>query len=972
MAHELFISHSSKDARVANAVCEAMEQNDIACWIAPRNILPGIPYGRAIIQAIEASKIMLLVLSSRSNHSRYVMREVERAVAKDLTIIPFRIEDVFPSEDLEFFLSTEQWFDALPPPVEQYLQRLAAAIKLLLAHKEEEAAEEFVPPPETGARGMIQPPPAPEAPPDPGEFVGRRDELAYYSAKLAGSHLAVISGMAGVGKTALAVKLAGQFADPEQVFWHTFRAGQGVDTLIWKLAGFLWWRGQQDLWSMLQGDSQFGGQPPLDVLLDYLFQMVQGQGHLLCLDDFQYVQDDPGFAELSRRLHDAAQTGDLDLLLVSRRRPDLVSGTEFETLSGLGAGDVSQLLATRKLSLPAELEAALFTHTGGNAQFLTLAIEALGRSSNPARLIGRLSEVDDLERYLMDQAYEGLTGEERDVMRAVAVLLGYPGTRDAIEAVMDNGPIRLVVRELCDRNLLTASQGAEGREYAQHTMVRAFYYDLSGRRQRQAMHLRAGEYYQAEEPDALRAALHFEQAGEVERAARLATDDVWSIACAGQAQPLGQLLHRLAQKPLADDLLAEVHLGLGRILLLTARFDEAGRHLERAYQLFKDGDSQSDWLSAARACYQIGRLYERRGGRENLDEALAWQEKGLALLPERPTAEAAMLHMLRGIVAIRSGDLTKADEASEKALALARQTGAKAVLAMAHRMLSISLRAQGRLDQALEHCQAGTTIDRELSNWFDLAKDHLNRGVLALDIADWSQAVEADEAAIEIFERLGAGYQLGITLCNLGDKLRYLGQVEEGIKHAQRGLGLFTGIQSQQGMIFAHAVLGPLYWRGGDLDRAAEHLLAARRLIEEQGAAEFAPSVGRWLAQVYLDRGDLALAEAEIEAMRARPAEKLGEDAEPVQRLWGQVLAARGEIAQAEQVLQESLDRLAQGGNRYQTAVTQAALAGVVAQVEGRTDAARALAMQAHKALDDLGARLEAEETAELLASLDG
>jgi hypothetical protein len=51
-----------------------------------------------------------------SNHSAQVRREVERAVHKQVQILPFRIEDVLPSKSLEYFLSSQHWMDAFPPP----------------------------------------------------------------------------------------------------------------------------------------------------------------------------------------------------------------------------------------------------------------------------------------------------------------------------------------------------------------------------------------------------------------------------------------------------------------------------------------------------------------------------------------------------------------------------------------------------------------------------------------------------------------------------------------------------------------------------------------------------------------------------------------------------------------------------------------------------------------------------------------
>ena len=67
-------------------------------------------------------------------------REVERAVHKQLSILPFRIEDVLPSKSLEFFLSAQHWMDAFPPPREPHYARLCDYLKSQPAERSAAAA----------------------------------------------------------------------------------------------------------------------------------------------------------------------------------------------------------------------------------------------------------------------------------------------------------------------------------------------------------------------------------------------------------------------------------------------------------------------------------------------------------------------------------------------------------------------------------------------------------------------------------------------------------------------------------------------------------------------------------------------------------------------------------------------------------------------------------------------------------------
>jgi len=133
MAHDVFISYASEDKITADAVCARLESHRIRCWIAPRDVLPSMDYGQALVEAIRQSRLVVLVFSARSNDSPHVKREVERAVSNGIPILPFRIEDVTPSSSLEFFIAGAHWLDALTPPLERHLERLAETVELLLS-----------------------------------------------------------------------------------------------------------------------------------------------------------------------------------------------------------------------------------------------------------------------------------------------------------------------------------------------------------------------------------------------------------------------------------------------------------------------------------------------------------------------------------------------------------------------------------------------------------------------------------------------------------------------------------------------------------------------------------------------------------------------------------------------------------------------------------------------------------------------
>jgi TolB-like protein/Tfp pilus assembly protein PilF len=132
-AAQVFISYASQDKGVADTVCQALERAGVACWIAPRNVVPGESYAGAIVHAIDGTKLIVLILSEHGASSQHVLREVERASSKRRPVVAFRIDAAPMPADFEYFLNTSQWLDASSMGVESALPRLVDAVQRVIA-----------------------------------------------------------------------------------------------------------------------------------------------------------------------------------------------------------------------------------------------------------------------------------------------------------------------------------------------------------------------------------------------------------------------------------------------------------------------------------------------------------------------------------------------------------------------------------------------------------------------------------------------------------------------------------------------------------------------------------------------------------------------------------------------------------------------------------------------------------------------
>lgn len=132
---DIFISYSKHDKDLVFSICNYLEKNGLTCWIAPRNIPPGTEYAAEIIKGIEGCKLFLLMYSDTANQSQHVLREVGRAVHRNVPIIAYRITKAKPTKSMEYFLETIQWLDA-PYKDCSSPEALLKAIKNVLEHKD--------------------------------------------------------------------------------------------------------------------------------------------------------------------------------------------------------------------------------------------------------------------------------------------------------------------------------------------------------------------------------------------------------------------------------------------------------------------------------------------------------------------------------------------------------------------------------------------------------------------------------------------------------------------------------------------------------------------------------------------------------------------------------------------------------------------------------------------------------------------
>jgi hypothetical protein len=132
MAHDVFISHSKRDRAVADAVRAALERRGLRCWNSPRTSRRGPEGAEEISRAIDECRAVVLLFSTNGAASLQVLGEVEQAIARDLPLVPVRIDEVAVSRVFSQYVSPDRWIEAIGSRREAGIDTLATSVASLL------------------------------------------------------------------------------------------------------------------------------------------------------------------------------------------------------------------------------------------------------------------------------------------------------------------------------------------------------------------------------------------------------------------------------------------------------------------------------------------------------------------------------------------------------------------------------------------------------------------------------------------------------------------------------------------------------------------------------------------------------------------------------------------------------------------------------------------------------------------------
>jgi tetratricopeptide (TPR) repeat protein len=743
---------------------------------------------------------------------------------------------------------------------------------------------------------------------DLASFAGREQELALLADEAAGTGRAVsiyaIRGMAGVGKTALAVHAAHQLAP-------RFPDGQIFLDLNGHTPGQQPVKPDDALASLLETAGADAREIPADVkACGRLWRnWLAGKRVLILLDD---AADSDQVRPLL-----PGTAGSL-VLITSRRNLTALDDTHTVGLDVLASGEATRLLVRLAARPGLEPDDPAIAQIAGLCENLPLALGMLGRrlrhhpawtaadlAAELARARNRLEQLraeDVSVTAAFELSYRGLTEDQQGMFRRLGLHPGADTDSWAAAALSDIGPAAAErhLEALYDQNMIT--EPTRGR-YRFHDLIREYARSLAAREdppaERDAAIGRLLDFYlstavAARRYLARRAPTRTPSATETPAARSAQTRDIpnrrravaWMTAerlnlqaAADYAAAHGRPAHAIEIPAAMHDFLRSLGhwdqaLQLHQAALAAARGEgdrrgEAGALTDLADVQYLTGD-----YAAAEASLD-GALELSRSLGDRVGEASALRESGVLAQAtgDCPAAEASLsraLEMSRsqgdqlgeagslfnlGIVQFVTGNFAAAADCQELALALYDRIGDPLGKASA-------LNALGGVRNAAGDYPAAMTCFTEALKLFVGLGDRIgeayatgNLGALKCIVGYYADAAADMNRALELYRDLRNLSGQADAHSNLGSLERQTGNYPSAAAHLADAIRLYRDLGDQLGEAGALSELGALQHATGDYPNAAASLTRAAELARDIGERADEAEALNNLGDLYLDTG---------------------------------------------------------------------------------------------------------------------
>ena len=280
---------------------------------------------------------------------------------------------------------------------------------------------------------------------------------------------------------------------------------------------------------------------------------------------------------------------------------------------------------------------------------------------------------------------------------------------------------------------------------------------------------------------------------------------------------------------------ASASTNLGISYLYAEQYERGAEHLRRALDVWRRiGDSPGQ----ARVLFSLAAVDERFGRYEAAADRLRQALAGYREVGDRPNASTTLSSLATALD--RLGRSAAALDAGREALALAREAGHRHGEAYA---LQVLANVEMRADQpgpAGEHLRRALTLRRGLGNRIGEADALDSLGMLHTRLGELDRAAASFHQALALFREVGSREGQAFSLNGLGEVALHAGRPGEALTHHTAAHAFAAEIGNRYQQARAETGLGHAHQALGDHATAREHFERALSRYAELGVPEAA------------------------------------------------------------------------------------------------------------------------------------
>ncbi len=329
-------------------------------------------------------------------------------------------------------------------------------------------------------------------------FVNRRSEQEQLMDSVKNKKMILIRGVAGIGKTELAVKIWENLKNKNcKTFWRDIYSTDFFITIIRDLANFFCNNGYSKLYEYIE--EKKGND--FSEIANYIIEALNSNKYILFFDDYHKLNPktndrdisvkkemDELLAKLAHNLKNST------IVIIAREIPDFISKIDNKqkildvNLEGFDSLTISEYLSKKKLQLKPEQFSKIekFIQHPWTLSYFANANNAEQKDTSD---VIEFFKSDEYKEYLMKHVSSGLSDIQQEILNVMS-LFRTPVDSDALNQIINKDVLEDILL-LKNKELIKK----KNKGYDLHDLLKEFCYKKIIRSKKKSLHKSIGEYY---------------------------------------------------------------------------------------------------------------------------------------------------------------------------------------------------------------------------------------------------------------------------------------------------------------------------------------------------------------------------------------------------------------------------------------------------------------------------------------------